>query len=328
MARQLIALILVGSLGAITARPALAQPVDHPVLRKVWEAHRKLRYSGTRTVEFQRDGKITSFRERRFYDQGKLRIEFLSGWASGQVLVDDGRDRIIFMPGGKEARIFGSMPEPPFDRWDWRGGGRGRGERRGGGGGGARPKIEVAEGNSVAGRRTRVLAISNPEGRLLARMWVDRDRAFILKRESYGADGRWRSRFTYQSIAFAPRFQSDTFAPDRRGVRIIRPIDDLRAMAAKMDLSPITLPGSTGYELVGVRKLDRGKKGMLLTLYGQAGREPLSLFLVQGEIDVERLKAASGGRVNAHVWTVGETTCVLVGALEVEKLRELARASG
>lgn len=286
------------------------------LLRKMLQSQPGLRFSGTRIVEFRNGPDRVRNTEILLKDGERQRIEFSADSPNaGQIIVESGRERRQYFPDKNEIQVLRPRREEMIGRL----GMLARQIREGG------MRFRVEGGGEIAGIGTKQMILTDPQGNVVQRMWIDPDSGMLLKREIFDPVGTRIGYFEFTKVTFNPRFAPDDFRILRKGAKVVT-IDDLVGRFAKrLGFSPTRIPVSEPYELEDVRPVDLGaRKGMMQLYAGQRGR--FSLYQISGDIDQRRLeRLADGPRLDVFSWRNGERTFILVGDVGRAELERLSK---
>lgn len=328
-----------------------ASPASHPLLEAVMKASSSLRFAGIREVTFpQQGGQVSKFRERVLQDGVKKRIEYSAGGPfAGHIAVDDGKVWQQYNPETKEIRERPSMGEPwmMFVRGMGRPGDRrfapgGSGRRQGrppgenappaegsgpgpSGRGGPRPPLQVERESSqkVAGLDSTVLAFKGFKDQVISRLWIEPNRKLILKSESYGPDGRVFAGFEFIAIKFDPAIPPQAFTLNIAGARRVTSQDEAERAFKILKLSPFGIKPDSGWRLTNVHKMDTENIKFVSLSYSNKDAR-VTLFVVEGQPDKERLRKMAGDRASVYAWNSKGVNLVLLGGLDEAGLRKLS----
>jgi outer membrane lipoprotein-sorting protein len=263
---------------------------------------------------FRRGPETDEYRETIFRDGDRLRIEFEPGSKfAGQIIVEDARERRHFYPDRNEIRVSGPRREESLQRlmnWVKR-------DR----------KFTFAQGpgGTVAGLATTLISIRDPRGNVMQKLYIEPRRAVVLKRELFDPVGSKIGTFEFENISFRPRLTADLFEINRRGARVIMPMDDVRRLVREKGFAFRVLPASTGFRLEGAWTFDVESKPVLVQMY-RAGEDRVSLHQTLGDVDPERLRKFAKGRDQTiFTWRDAGRSYVLVGEQSEDALRQLSR---
>jgi len=283
------------------------------LLRKVFEMRKSVRLTAIRTVQFLDQGERRLVTEKIVRDGVKMRTEILDGRQKGQISVEDEQERRVWSPNENVIRFSQAREAEFFSRFKGMGG---RPDH-------APPQVKETDGGNVAGVPTRQLEFSSQEGRVFSRSWIDPVHGVVLKNQSFDRDGKLNGSFEYTSIKFNPQIPQGTFQISKPGAKLITPDDDLRRLAREMGVKAYRIRLASGWRLVAVRKMSPKGTTILMQFY-KNDHSRVSLFVIQGPVDAERLRKMQGAKINTHVWDVGSIHLALVGDLPVQDLRRLA----
>jgi len=286
------------------------------LLRKMLQSQPTLRFSGTRVVEFRNGPDRVRNTEIVLKDGERQRIEFSPDSPNaGQIIVENGRERRQYDPQKNEIQVLRPRREEMIGRL----GMLARQIREGG------LRFRIDAGGEIAGVATKQMILTDPEGNVVHRMWIDPATGMLLKREILDPVGTRIGFFEFTKVNFNPRFSPDDFRILRRGAKVVTLDDLVGRIAKKLGFSPLRIPASEPYELEDVRPVDLGpRKGMMQMYSGAKGR--FSFYQVTGEIDQRRLERLAGGpRFDVYSWRSGERTLILVGDVGRSELERLSK---
>lgn len=319
----LLCAALAASACAQVRRPA-ARPLRQKVVRrietgvpaiiqKVVDASR-LTYAGTRTVQFGNGVKAKTHVEIVLHDGDRTRIEFPVGSPlGGQIIVEDSRQRQQYFPKRNEIELLPPRNDVTFVRLaafvkraikqGW--------------------TIGDSPGDRIAGVNTELTYLQDPKGVVRHRLWVDPATGMILRRAIYDVNGDIQAAFEFSQIDYSPSVRAADFVIDRPGARIVTPEMIANEMAAKIGLEPALLSASSGYRLDSSRVVKVGAGRALSMLYsGPSGK--LSLFILKGGVNSQRLGDFAKGRYRVYSWLRNGQTLALVGELDESRLQQIA----
>lgn len=312
--RVLAALVATLALAAAgIAQPNVEQEARR-LMRLVIDAPSRLRYTGVRVIEFRSLGD----RERRieivWRDGLRQRVEFPPDSAlAGQVIVETAAERRHFFPEANQIRVS----KPKFEAGSDRLSGILAGARDG------RFRIAAADGETIAGIRTKKLEVSDRENNVLQRLFVDPGTGLVLRRELFDLVGTRVGLMEFQEIDYRPNLRDDDFAIKRRGAEVVNLDQILERMARELGMRPYRLPASE-FGLDDVRKLQVGDQAILEQVYRQP-QGAISLFQVKGEVNPRALRRRAGPNAAVHAWRIGQASLVLIGNVPQAILQRMAR---
>lgn len=311
------ALILFGAaLGqapAIPLREAQPLPSMPPLLRLAIAQGPRLRYSGTRVVEFRRGPDALRHEEFVIRDGPLVRVEFPSDSSyAGQVIVENGRERRHYLPATNEIRIEPPRREEAFRRLLSQIRGLGRDCH-----------FSVGPGDVVARRRTRQVAIADKNGNVLQRLYIDPKTGAVLQLKLYDDVGTQRGFFTFKTIDYAPRIDPSLFRIERHGAIIVTPYDTLRQLCRSDGFKFVSLAPASGARLEFCR-LQKIEGRSVLAQFYDTGRGHVSFFQVKAIVPANELRRFAHRQVRFVNWTVGDRSYVLFGPDE-DLLERLAQ---
>jgi len=293
------------------------RPQIPAVLQGVFKAAKELAYSGTRVVEYMRGSEKSKHTEYVLTDGRKSRVWFPSDSPfAGQVIVEDRARRLHYFPGKNEIYVLPARRDMALRRLSesiFRGGGNMR--------------LQVSEGESVAGRATKVLAFSDKNGNVQQRLWIDSDNSHLLKRELYDPVGAKIGSYEFTSVDYSPKVEAGIFEINRKGAKVITPELQVRKLAQANGLAALIIPASLGYRLDSVRMMKLGSEPVLHQLYLSA-RGRLSFFQVKGTLDPERFRTRTGPQISVRTWQRDGRSFALLGSVPADELQRIAKALG
>lgn len=304
--RYLVGLALLAGAAAQAQQP----PEGARLLQRAISARLTLKLSGERLVTLP-DG--LTIRERIQRSGMRLRIQITEPESLREsVAVEDGIQRRQFVPDRNEIRIMPSKEAEFYDRM--------RGSLRAG------PRqLRVADGGTVAGRATRVVALPSPGNEGRARFWVDPATGAVLKSEVTGPEGERVASFEFLSVSFDPEFDPGTFVLVKPGAQIVTPLDDLGRLCREKGMPRWHLREQGGWQLVGTRPIGPPNSKALMQSYTN-GDMRVSLFHVMGrDVDPQRVGNLVGPGMRVHTVRKGESRLYLVGPLDPSALERLAQ---
>lgn len=285
-----------------------------PILRQALRKMASVRYSGTRNVAAFEGASREQHIEYVLRDGAKSRTWFPAGSPyAGQVIVETAQERRHYYPGKDEIHVRPAQREEAMARLMSLG-------RRSG------IRIDVKDGASIAGRRTALVSIAEGAGNPMQRLWIDREHAVILKRELFDAVGTRVGYFEFTEIDFTPNLNEGDFELDRKGSKIVTPVDELLRLSREMKMTAARLPDGEGYRLNWARTLTGGRVPILQQMYSKPGVN-VSLFQANADMTLPTARRAQRG-MESLSWTRNGNTFALMGNVTAEELRRLARLLG
>jgi hypothetical protein len=293
-----------------------SDPSIPAVLVKAIDDQNSEHYEGRLTREFERGPQNLKHDEIVFRDGPLTRIEFPTGSKySGQIIVENVRERRYYMPDKNEIYIFPSRREENFVRLT---GLARRADRR---------KIFLSEapGERIAGISTEQVVVRDLAGTVTQRMFIDPRSGVVLKREVFDALGRETGYFVFTQINLRPgRFEASLFRLERPGARVVTAEDTLREVAAREGFTPVNFGPSTGYRLEAARVANIEQDRVLVESFvSKRGR--LTLFELRSAVSPERLKRVAHGEVQVYSWEKDGKWFVLFGPRTEGELVQLAQ---
>lgn len=298
-----------------------AQPrpdLDHPLFRKIEQKSPSLSYAGIRKVTFKgRGDNETTYTERVLRKGDLLRIEYPAGTPyEGQIIVENSGGRYHYLPAEK---IIRKTPRRSgngvLEMNAWLGP---RGPFSG------KVDVKTYYGGRVAGVKTTFAKLKGHDGKTFLKLWVDEDKGCILKREMFDGHERSIGGWVFTDIKYDPKLDRSIFALSIPGVPVLTVEDEMKKLARELGMRPYQIRESSGFTLIRVHKFDSERLKSLMQIYTN-GKVRLSFFQVKGELDADRLKKQAGDRVNVYVWKRDGASFALLGDLEVDDLKALAR---
>jgi outer membrane lipoprotein-sorting protein len=287
------------------------------LLQEVLDTNGNLRCKGIRKVTFRfvRDGKpgTNSFTEVIVRDGQKSRTEYTGNSTfEGQIAVDDGRNRSHYFPKENVIHRGPSLQHQNSERLDML-----MRERR------AEYTVTVGDGGRVADYNTWLITLKSESGRE-HKIWVERSRKAILKRELSGPEKDRGMSYYFESFEYKRRVDDDEFKISKPGAKVLDPEDRLALAAKKVDYAPFTISGDSKFKLYESSSFEVNGSKVLRSTFSD-GRLVVTLHQVRGSIDAERLKGRDKDRVRVHVWRLDGYNFALVGDLPAQELERLAK---
>lgn len=294
-------------------RRGAAMPPEMQLLRRIGDAQRTLKYTGRRVTLVRVGATEVRNVENVWSDQMRERIEFERGSANaGQVIVTNGRTRQHYFPATNEIHVTPSRLENPIRRI----------VQLVAEPGGPRFRTAKSAGESIAGRETSVITVTDPSGTTIAKVWYDNSTLLILKRELFNPTGRLVGSYEFTRVAFNPKLDPTDFVLNRPGAKVIDIRELMMRTCREVGVPPRILAPGSGFQLDSVRKLDLGGKFAVVQGYtGEEGR--LSLFILRGTVDDAKVKRLAAGQMASRVIQRGEETILLVGDMSADRLNRL-----
>lgn len=296
--------------------PELGKEIQDPLLRRVLEAQGRLRYSGTRTVEFRQEGQRIRQTEYIVRDGLRQRTEVAPGSPNaGTIIIEDREQRLQFFPERNEIESSPSRLREGMQRlrMSFRGFQNGM------------VNLRREPGGRVAGLETTKLTFVDRRGNVLQTMWVDPNNGMILKRDLRDPLGASLGSFEFTRVNYEPRINNDDFKIDRRGAKIVSQRDRLFQMSRRLNIPPFRIPEEPGNpRLFSVRPIDLGGRRGIHQVYGfDEGR--VSLFIFDEPLDRGRIQGLVRDRMNVLTVQRDGFQLIFLGEVEREELDRLAR---
>lgn len=287
-----------------------------PLLKRALENGPKLRYSGTRTVEFKRGSERKTHTEYIWKDGPRLRITFpADSEFSGQIIVEDENSREHFFPGKNEIEVMAPRREETLTRM------LGFMAMPGS----PAPKFITGEPETVASIRCTPIALCDAKGNAFARFWIEPRSGMVLRRELYDPAGSVVGSLNFTSISFRFRPRSSDFELPMpiAGATRLTPEMLARRLMREKGMLEVFLPSDEGYKLEGSRLLGSREKPTLMLFYrGPKGH--LTMHQVEGNVDLSRLRGMAGRDLKVYAWQAKGRTFALMGELTEDELKRMA----
>ena len=282
-----------------------------PVLKDAQEKSKKLRFSGTRLVTFYRAGKAESHEEYLTKDGARMRIEFSKNSPfAGQVIIETPEVRKHYYPDRNELKESPAAGRRQFENF------------RFGGVRGAKPVI--SDGGFLLGMKLTRVQYLDPMKNPTFEVFIDLKSGLAVKRVIYGPCGNVAGSFEFKSLNLNPKISKDAFTFNRKGVKVIRPIDDLFAKAKELGVSPYGFSSKDAYKLDGVNLREmRGKKVLILNYAMSDSR--LTMFLMNPDADLAEIQKSSRRQQGFYAWKEAGATIILIGDASQDELQNLAK---
>ena len=283
------------------------------ILRLANSSTTTLRYTGVRVFKFRRAGVEEVNEEIITRDGKRSRVEFRNGPLNGQIIVENGRERKHYFPDRNEVRISQSRPEDGVLRIGrfW----RERNDRA--------LKFRTSQGGEIAGIETERVEMLDKDGNPILSLSIDPKSGLVLRRVFYDRVGTVTGQFEFTSVRFNPKIAQDAFRIDRKGVKVVRPVDEVRRVASSEKLPAVMLNPNSGFILEGARSTKLRNTTVMAQFYtASSGR--LSLFVTKDRLEPERFQRMGRGRTSAHVWSSDGVYYALVGDLLPAQLKALS----
>ena len=279
-------------------------------VKLMWRSFGQLTYRGQRTVEFSLNGERHRNVEMIVVQNQRARYEFDKGssW-EGHIIVEDGRSRVHFDPAKNEiergprhrdeviARLRGMLSNP-------------------------RTRVTQTAGGTVAGRETQLVQATDGQGNVLTKLWIDSATGLLLKRELFDRVGTRTAFFEFTRINFRPTIDPSEFEIRRAGAKVVSPVDRLKKVAQKEGVPAYHLPPTRGAELINIRPI-KHRVPAIAQMYQFKGKR-LSLFVLKGQVNEQRIGGLAGRDANVHRWTIGGVTLLLMGDPSPKELETLS----
>jgi negative regulator of sigma E activity len=281
------------------------------VLAKAIDSAAKLRFIGTRTIEFRQQGKPVKYSEIVTRDGGYSRVDFPKGSPfEGQIIVETPRERRHYFPDKNEIRILPPRREEAMFRLSRMVSSD-------------RFKFSTSGTITVAGVRASQVVVTDKSGNVVQRLFIEPRTGLLVKRQLFDAGGVENGLYEFNSLDLSPNIRPGIFRLDRKGATIIRPIDTLRKLAKANDFPASTLRPTSGYSLPNAHMQRVDGQSVLIQFYGsEKGR--LSLYITKEPLDADKLRKFGRGQVNVYSWRENNFSYALVGVQDSAVLKRLA----
>lgn len=318
LAVPLSALVLLSTASAQRGGPQAGQRMNvedlPPILQKMFKSVNSLKYSGVVRVERREGSSREISRQYVLRDGSKSRLWYpKTGKHAGEVIVENEKESRRYFPGRNMILVTPPMREGTKDRLFGL-------FRRG-------SKFDVQPGDAIAGVPTTRVAITDARGRNTQRLWLDKEKGVVLKREFLDGVGSAEYTMVFEEIDYSPKIKNDDFLLNVKGARIVTMATYAQEYAKEKGYLSVIIPQSEkDYRILNVRVLDMGSKSVLHQSYqGKSGM--VSLFQAKGSSELTGLGGFGKERppmMNVHVWTFGGNTFALFGSPSEEELKRLA----
>lgn len=310
---------------------ALAEPIDGPtVLRRMLAAEGTAAFIAHQVTTLTRGPALTS--EQTVYRDGfrGMRTEYISPpQLAGEIMVDNGKEMIHFVPGHKVARVRPSRLFALKQRTQE----AARAFLHGA------LDVELVGKDKIADRPTFVLVVK-PRGKEKAqtrKFWVDSEKWIKLKTEDIGPDGTVLSTSYYTKIEFLDKLPQEKFQFEPPpGVKIERgpartqvmPLEKVRQLVKFRILEPTYLPN--GFKCIGATAIPF-RQGKIVVLRYSDGILSFSLFQTPGRVldrgFLQRLRQGpSPSGKNIYSWRRGDLNLTLVGPIPLHEVQKIAES--
>lgn len=309
--------------------PDLPGP-EGQLVRKYFQMQRTAKFAGVRFQEVMTPQGWVSGSENVLQDGPRRRVTFgRDSQHYGEVMVDDGKQRLHFFPDTNEIHIMPRLGEDFGGRMGPPPGGGPPGEKphnkegRFGQHGPRGVQAKATPGGQVAGRLTTLVSVLDNSGNPLQKMWFDIKTGVLLKREGFDLTNRRVAYMEFREINYRARLTNEDFQLRKAGAKIITPEILLSREAKRQGLPPYVLTHND-LQLEGVMGREFKNKRGLACVYGSPeGR--LTLMIVQGNPRLDQLDRMAGRFGQAFSWTQGPCTFILMGPTEKSKLQAYSR---
>jgi outer membrane lipoprotein-sorting protein len=316
MSRRFAAVLIV----SLTALSFAQTPPELPaILKNAFKSASTVKMSGTRQVEMRDGPRRVVTREFVLKDGLRTRTWFPSDSPrAGEVIVEDGKERRQYFPSRNEILVSPTGKVELMSRF-----------RRLGG---KDVRFAVSDGGQIAGRRTKLVSVTDNKGNVRQRMWMDEATGFMLKREFLDGVGSREGSFEFTEVDFSPKLRADDFQIRRAGATVISIYDQARRLASNAGLQPVVIPSNQPGFLLKSARVMKGPNGSILHQLYETENGPVSLFQGKQLNGLDRLGNRRGDRdrapMNVVTWTTGGTSFALVGGGSKDLLNRIAQRLG
>jgi negative regulator of sigma E activity len=263
-------------------------------------------------IEFRRQGQPVRYSEIVTRDGPNTRIEFPDGSLyEGQIIVETAKERRHYFPDKNEIRVLPPRREEALHRL-------GRLARNH-----EKFMLSTVAGATIAGVKTSQVLVKDRAGNVMQRIYIEPRSGLLVKRQVFDPVGTQMGLYEFTRLRMNPRIDPLLFRLERKGAKVIRPIDTLRQVAASKGFQPAFLRPTTGYHLHFSRMHQPDGNDVLMQFYG-SDKGRLSLYQTKAGLDPEKLSKFGRGQVNVYTWKQNGYTLALVGNQDRETLRKLA----
>lgn len=297
-----IALLLASLLGLVATASAQPDVATLDRLEQILRRQQDIRFAGTRVVYLRVNGVMKMVTELVIRDGMRSRTEFPNDpIRKGMVIVEDGRNRLEYIPQLNELRRGPSSRDQTLQQLRRMIQAARNGQIR----------FHTFDGGSVADRPTIAFEISDAAGNVARRLWFDRATGLLLKSQLFGRGGAMMGGFEFRHVAFNVDVDPSQFVFERRGVRVV---DEVFGIDVPWALRPTWLPDGFQPTGEGMRSVDGRRVALLhfsdgarhITIFqspdARLGEEPLRHSDVQlVSRRVGRVWAAAVGNVSKEV---------------------------
>src|SRR5438552_3882487 len=192
-------------------KPGGGGPLD--ILRRAVRSQNNLRYYGERSVELMVNGERRVLTEYVLRDGPRSRTTYPeNSFRKGFVVLETPEGRWEFNPIKNEIRQ--SRPHRQ-EAMQLMGGLLKAGQEH-------KLRVEPFDGGAIAGRKTIGVAISDPQGNVARRLWVDSETGLILKAEQFGRVGQKLATWEFKRVNYDPVIRPGDFGPiHREGAKLV-----------------------------------------------------------------------------------------------------------
>lgn len=273
-----------------------------------------LRFSGERIVQIRQGADLKVHTELVIQDGANSRVWFTpDSPLFGQVIVETAKERRQYYPRRNVIEVLPPRNEEAYLRlrqWIQHPS--------------PNTRLTTSKGDSVAGRPTDLGVVSDARGNVRQRLWIDSQTGLVLRREVLDDVGDRRDYFEFTKINYNPVVLPEDFRIIVKGARIVTLTDKVGILAKQFQMLDLVLPRSTGFTLDGVNMMKPANITALHESYvGPRGK--LSLFQVQGAVDLRAFRPTNARGVQLYPWQMSGRSFALVGTYPIDELRELAQ---
>lgn len=293
-------------------RPVISGVLD--VLRNAIRAQNRLRYSGERVVELVVNGDRKVLTEYILRNGAQSRTTYPDDSPrKGFVIVENGGERWEFDPNRNEIRRQKARREETLLLM----GGMMKAAQEG------RLRIASFEGGTIAGAKAFGITVSDAQGNVARRLWIDPAMGMILKAEQYGRVGQLLAAFEFRRVNYNPVIRDGDFGPIKRGgAKVVNEAQDFNVPWNVM--TPTWLPQGFSEVSRGLRRF-RGRPVVLILFTD--GRRQFSVFQSQGSAPQIPPRQANRA-INMRMSRSGDVWSVAVGGMDGETLDRVVQSIG
>lgn len=283
--------------------------------KRILDRAKGIRFSGTRIVTVVRAGKSDAHTEYVTREGENLRVEFSKDSKyTGQIIIESGGFRRHFFPDRNEVKESPVSTKRQFDM----------GRMLRGPGKGGQMKPQISDGGMVAGFRTQKMSLSDAQGNRMIEVYADPKSGLLLKRVVFDPTGTVSGSFEFQQVNLNPTIKPTAFVLNRKGAKIVRPLDDLRRQASELGVPALTFADNAGLQLEGVNTRSMRDSKTLTQMFSMSENR-YTLFMTKSDIPQDQMKRFQRGELRTYVWQLNGVTLVLMGMDSEDALKKMSR---